>query len=153
LRIIDYLDIDSVRVGLEAEDKASTLDRMVGIALERKLVHNRKDLTRALHLREEVVSTGIGRGIAIPHADLPEIEAPKLILGIFPEGVDFDSLDDEPVHLVFLLLGTPRTPELHMKILARIARLSRDSDFTEGLPACRTVAEVLSILERVEARH
>jgi PTS system fructose-specific IIC component len=92
----------------------------------------------------------VGNGIAIPHADLPEIEAPRLCLGVFPEGVDFEALDEEPVYIVFLLLGTPRSPGLHMKILARIARLSKDAEFRRALRTARDPQEIVSALERIE---
>ena len=79
-------------------------------------------------------------------------EENDLALGVFPEGIDFDSVDEEPVTLVFLLLGTPRTPGLHMKILARIARLSKDPDF-EALETAGSGEEALLILNRIEARQ
>lgn len=134
-------------------DKASTLRRLVGLVVNRGLVESEGRLLEALRQREEVVSTGIGNGVAIPHADLPEVETPHLALGVFPEGVDFETLDEEPAYIVFLLIGTPRTPGLHMKILARIARLSKDEDFRAGLRAARNEEEVLDLLARIEARH
>lgn len=153
MRLLDYLDPECVCVGLESRDKTSTLNRMVDMVIKRGLVRDRGQLLESLHNREGVVSTGIGNGIAIPHADLPEIESPRLALGIFPHGVDFDALDEEPAYVVFLLLGTPRTPGLHMKILARIARLSKDSEFSSGLRSSRTPEDVLAFLEKIEARH
>lgn len=142
-----------MRSGLESGDKESTLKIMVDLVGEEGLIQDRKALMEALKHREEVVSTGIGNRVAIPHADLPEIEKPRLALGVFPKGVDFDSLDEEPVQVVFLLLGTPRTPGLHMKILARIARLSKDDDFTSGLCAAGDADGVLSRLRELEERH
>ena len=153
MKLLDYLNRECVKVGLEANDKDSALNLMVDLVVERQLVKDRGRLLEALRQREEVVSTGIGNNIAIPHADLPEIESPSLALGVFPDGVDFDSLDEEPVHLVFLLLGTPRTPGLHMKILARIARLSKDGAFSEGLRRARQPSELIEILEEIESRR
>jgi mannitol/fructose-specific phosphotransferase system IIA component (Ntr-type) len=153
LRLLDYLDPECVCVGLESQDKASTLDSMVDMVIKRGLVRDRRQLMESLQHREGVVSTGIGNGIAIPHADLPDIETPRLALGIFPKGVDFDALDEEPAYVVFLLLGTPRTPGLHMKILARIARLSKDAEFSRGLRSSRTAKDVLAFLEKIEAQH
>ena len=110
MRLTDYIDPSCVRAGLESRDKDSTLKTMVDLVGDEGLIGDRASLLDALKHREEVVSTGIGNRVAIPHADLPEIEKPRLALGVFPEGVDFDSLDEEPVQVVFLLLGTPRTP-------------------------------------------
>jgi mannitol/fructose-specific phosphotransferase system IIA component (Ntr-type) len=125
---------------------------MVDLVIRRELTRDRERLLLALRQRENVVSTGIGNGVAIPHADLPEIETPRLALGLFPDGVDFHALDEEPVHEIFLLLGTPRTPGLHMKILARIARLSKDAEFAD-LRRAATVEVALDILERIEDRR
>ena len=93
MRLLEYLEPECVCVGLESGDKTSTLERMVDLVIQQGLVKNRDQLMASLSHREEVVSTGIGNGIAIPHADLPEIESPRLALGIFPNGVDFDALD------------------------------------------------------------
>ena len=152
MHLIDHLDRGCVAVGLKAKDKTEALELLVDLAVRREIVRDPARLLAALQHREDVVSTGIGNGVAIPHADLPEIELPRLALGIFPDGVDFQALDEETVTVIFLLLGTPRTPGLHMKILARIARLSKDPEFAHLRRAERT-EDALAILERIEARR
>lgn len=152
MQLLDYLDPNCVAVNLEARDKESTLRRLVAMAVESGVVHDADALLAALRQREDVVSTGIGNGVAIPHADLPEIESPRLGLATIPGGVDFEALDEEPVFVVFLLLGTPRTPGLHMKILARIARLSKHEEFSVGLREAATTDQALDILRLVEAK-
>ena len=137
---------------LQGANKQEALSLLVDFVVKRELAHDAPRLLTALRQREDVVSTGIGNGVAIPHADLPEIETPRLALGIFPEGVEFQAIDEEPVSVVFLLLGTPRTPGLHMKILARIARLSKDPVFAE-LRGAGTPEEAIAVLERLEAGH
>jgi len=153
LQLLDYLDRDCICVDGTPGDKASTIKRLVGLVVRQGHVESEERLLEAIQHREDVVTTGIGNGVAIPHADLPEIEVPLLALGVFPEGVDFEALDEEPAYVVFLLIGTPRTPGLHMKILARIARLSKDEEFCSGLRAARSAQEVLDVLARIEARH
>jgi mannitol/fructose-specific phosphotransferase system IIA component (Ntr-type) len=153
LHLLDYLDTASVAVDLTADDKRSVVEKLVDLVIERGLVADRGHLLDAILRREDIVTTGIGGGIAIPHADLPEIAEPRLMLAVFPDGVDFEALDEEPVFVVFLLLGTPRTPGLHMKILARIARLGKDSELTAGLREAHSAGEALDLLARVEARH
>ena len=125
---------------------------MVDLVTKQGLVKDRDRLMASIKQREEVVSTGIGNSIAIPHADLPEIETPRLALGVFPDGVDFDALDEEPVYVIFLLLGTPRTPGLHMKILARIARLSKRDTFAKGLRQAVGPDQLLALLKETESR-
>lgn len=151
MQLHEFLAPERVLFDREARTKAETLDRLVDHVVRLGMVEDRSRLTEAILLREEIVTTGIGGGIAIPHADLPEVAAPVLFLGIFPQGVEFDSLDEDPVDLVFLLLGTPRTPDLHMKILARIARLSKAPTFRSGLCACRSGEEVQAFLRDLES--
>ena len=152
LHLLDYLNAEAIAVGLEHRTKREALELLVGLVEPRIPQLGRERLLEAILHRENVVSTGIGNHVAIPHADLPEIETPLLALGVFPDGIDFDSVDEEPVTLVFLLLGTPRSPGLHMKILARIARLSKDPEFEE-LERAASGEEVLGILSRIEGRQ
>ncbi len=153
MRLLDYLDRGCIGVGLPSAGKRETLEMLVDLVIAGGLARDRARLMEALRQREEVVSTGVGNGVAIPHADLAEIESPRLALGIFPDGVDFDALDEEPVYIAFVLLGTPRTPGLHMKILARIARLSKDPEFSPGLRNAKSPDEVLAVLDAIESRH
>jgi len=152
LHLLDYLNAEAIAVGLEQRTKREALDLLVGLIEQRIPQLGRERLLEAILHRENVVSTGIGNHVAIPHADLPEIETPLLALGVFPDGIDFDSVDEEPVTLVFLLLGTPRSPGLHMKILARIARLSKDPEFEE-LESAASGEEARHILSRIEGRQ
>lgn len=152
MRLLDYLDRGCVSVSLTPDGKEGTLRQLVDLVVASGMVDDPDRVIDALRRREEVVSTAIGNGIAIPHADLPEIETPRLGLGIVPEGVDFDALDEEPVFAIFLLLGTPKTPGLHMKILARIARLSKDPEFAD-LRRAESVEDACGILERIESRR
>ncbi len=150
MRLLDYLEPECVAVDLSAADKRSALRLVVDVAAGTGLVGDPDQLMQLLLNREGIVSTGIGNGLAIPHADIPNMSAPKLALGLFPKGVDFESLDEEPVFVIFLLLGTPRTPGLHMKILARIARLSKDPRFFTTLRKATNPAEAFELLESVE---
>lgn len=150
---MDYLRPEMIWVALDSDSKEDSLKGLVDRVVERQVVQEAGTLLEALWAREHIVTTGIGRGIAIPHADLPEITHPQLALGVYPAGVDFDALDDQLVHLVFMLLGTPRTPGLHMKILARIARLSKDPDLCQDLIKATEPHVAIEILRRTEQRH
>lgn len=153
MHLKDYINPRCVRVGLVSQSKETTLRLMVDLVVQEGLVADGERFLEAVRAREEVVSTGIGNGVAIPHADVPGIERPQLAVGVFPEGVDYDALDEEPVHVVFLLMGTVRTPGLHMRILALIARLCKDPDFARSLSRTERVEDVLSTLDRIESRH
>jgi mannitol/fructose-specific phosphotransferase system IIA component (Ntr-type) len=148
-----YLLPECIRIGLAGRVKQDALDALVDTVLATgALKLDRGALLRAVVHREEIVSTGIGKGIAIPHAHLPGVERPLVALGVFPGGLDFQAMDEEPVLLVFLLLGNPEDPGLHMRILARIARLGKDTDFVEGLCAAGSAQEAVAVIRAAESR-
>ena len=121
----------------------------VGVALTLEPDMEREVLLRALADREAVVTTGIGRGMAIPHADLPTVPDPMLCLGVFPQGVEFESLDEEPVSVMFLLLGTGREPKVHLQLLSDIARLSKEPRLLPRLLGANNEGGVLDFLQEV----
>ena len=147
--LLEHLRPEGIALDLEARTKPQALARMVDVALALEPGLNRSVLMEALAAREAVVTTGIGRGMAIPHADLPAVPKPMLCLGIFPAGVDFDSLDDEPVCAAFLLLGTGRDPNIHMQLLSDIAKLSKEPRLLPQFLAANTGAQVFDFLQEI----
>lgn len=107
----------------------------------------------ALLAREKVLSTGIGHGIAIPHAISSSIREPQVLLGISAEGADYQSMDGEPVHVFFVLLSPPDRASHHTRLLARIARLGRDPAFVEGLRGCSNPSEAIEYIASYERTH
>ena len=107
----------------------------------------------ALLAREKVLSTGIGHGIAIPHAISSSIREPQVLLGISAEGADYQSMDGEPVHVFFVLLSPPDRASHHTRLLARIARLGRDPAFVEGLRSCSNPSEAIEYIASYERTH
>ncbi len=90
----------------------------------------------AIMAREQLGSTGIGYGVAIPHCRIAGLTHPIIALARHPEGVDFDSIDGEPVHLVVMLLVPEESPSAHLELLARLARLLQKEDFRRKLMQC-----------------
>lgn len=110
----------------------------------------RDEACAAVVAREELRSTGIGSGVAVPHAQLPDLGEPLAALGVAPAGVDFDSADGQPVHLVVLLLSpTGQTPQ-RIATLAGIARLFRSADLRQALIDASSATEILAVLARAE---
>ena len=101
--------------------------------------------------REDVMSTGIGQGIALPHARLASITAMRLALVRYPRGVPFQALDDHPVTLAFGIIGPPQAADMHVKVLARIARLVRKPGAIAALLEATSPEGVLEILRENEA--
>jgi mannitol/fructose-specific phosphotransferase system IIA component (Ntr-type) len=105
----------------------------------------------SLIAREKVMSTGIGRGVAVPHAR--SMAAARTVLSIcrVPDGLDFHSLDGAPVELVFTLLGPPESAGLHVKLLGRIARLARHADFRREIRQATRPAEIIDLVAEHES--
>ena len=111
----------------------------------------RKDIVDAILKREAIESTGIGNGIAIPHARLKTLQQFSIILGLSKNGFDFDAIDKKPVHIVFLVLSQEEKKVLYIRILARLARLLNNSDFRKGLLKQNTPAEIIDFIKKYES--
>lgn len=101
-----------------------------------------------LHDREDVMSTGIGHGIAIPHARLAAVGEMRLALARYPHGVPFKSLDDQPVLLAFGVIGPPSETDRHVKLLARIARLVKQPGAVHAMLGAPTPEAVAAVLQQ-----
>ncbi len=145
-KIADLLDRPHVVPGLDAGDKASLLAelaRRAALALKR----DEPAIRDALEARERLGSTGVGRGVAIPHARLHGLAQPFGLFARIEPPIDFGAIDGQPVDLVFLLL-TPETGASHLPALAAISRLLRDADVARGL---RVAANARDIYETLTA--
>ncbi|MGL5520694.1 MAG: PTS sugar transporter subunit IIA, partial [Cetobacterium sp.] len=106
---------------------------------------------KALLERENLGSTGIGKGVAIPHAKTDAAESLTIAFGISREGVDFKSLDQEKVKIFFVFASPFKDSQIYLKVLARISRLIRDENFREKLLNCENAKEVLECIDKEEA--
>lgn len=153
MKLGDYLSAGQVVTDLEPGDVESVLRQLVDPLVRAGRVRDREAVIRALLERETLQSTGIGSGVAVPHAICDELEAPKLVLGLCPEGADFHSLDERPVHLFLMLLSPPDETRIHIKLLARVARLVRHSELVEELLEAGDPEDVVETVRDHERRH
>jgi len=127
------------------------LFRLFGEVLhERGLVSDPKVVETRLAEREHILSTGIGGGVAVPHAQIPGLGRLVMAASIHPGGLDYPALDDEPVRLVFCLLGDTNTTADHLAGLARLARLARSRQSLTELVAVRSGQQFVDVLVRLE---
>jgi fructose-specific phosphotransferase system IIA component len=146
----EILDPECVELSLRARRKEEALAELAGLLGAAGQIDDPDELTRALLTREKLTSTGIGEGIAIPHAMLAGLDDTLLAVGRKPEGLSFDSIDRKPVLLIFLLVGPPGRERTHLQLLSRLARLLRDPGFRDALMAAREPQEVLDLLQARE---
>ena len=146
MMIVDILSEDLIIPSLKGRTRDDVLAELV-----ERIVTTNGDIDGKLALtvlieRERIGSTGIGHGIAIPHAKLPNLQRAVACFARSPEGVEFGSLDGRPAHLFLTLLAPERGAGLHLKALARAARLFKDADFRERLLASDDTQKLWSVI-------
>ena len=151
--IIELLSLDRIVVdpdGAQAKDKAAAI-RILADSLASGVGQPAELVEEALQLREELGSTGVGGGVAIPHAYLADATTHRLSLLIVPTGVEFDSIDGEPSRILMGLVGPKSAAADHLRVLARLSRMLRDEGRRDQLIACTTPALVYECLGRMDA--
>jgi PTS system nitrogen regulatory IIA component len=153
MKITDILTLELVVPNLQGQSKIDVLRELASAITAKHREISTEDLTAALAERERLGSTAIGDGIAIPHG---KIRGVRQILGAFgrhPVGVDFESLDGRPTHLFFLLVAPEDSASLHLKALARVSRLFKNSAFRDHLLRARDAAEIFRLIVEEDSRY
>jgi PTS system fructose-specific IIC component/PTS system nitrogen regulatory IIA component len=135
---------------LRSNTKNEVFEEMVDCFCNVTRFHARDDILNALHEREAKMSTGIQNGIAIPHGKTPAVSSMFGILGVSKSGIDYDSLDGKPVHLVMMLLAPPVEAERHLHLLQRMANILRNPDFYKDVVNAGDEHQVYEILTKYE---
>ncbi|HCS52464.1 PTS sugar transporter subunit IIA [Rubinisphaera sp.] len=143
---------DSVITDLKVENKEDAIRKLVGSLRANGQISadNEESIVGAILKREELGSTGIGKGIAVPHTKHPSVDELIATIAIAPEGVDFASLDGEDVYILFLLISPPDRPGDHLRALETISRHLRNENFCSFLRQSRTPEEVLELLKEAD---
>jgi mannitol/fructose-specific phosphotransferase system IIA component (Ntr-type) len=147
----ELLSSPRVKVPLEATTKDEVLTELVDVLAADGCIHDRDEALRVVRERERVLSTGIGNGVALPHGKSDTCEALAMAAGVTAVPLEFDALDDEPVRLVFLLVGPETAAGLHIKALSRISRLVRQPALRERLVGASDREAFLEVLRKAEA--
>lgn len=126
--------------------KHDALDMLIDAVGANPAVTDVEAFRAAVYEREGIMSTGIGEGIAIPHVRIPEITEPTLGVGVAPDGVDFDTLDNKPVNVLVLFATPAGSDKEYLSLLAQVMLSLRDRELFDRLVACKTSAEVYDLL-------
>ena len=145
MRILDTLKEEAIISELDAADKKAVLEKLTGPVAKASGV-NQEEMVRVLLERERLGSTGIGGGIAIPHGKLKSLESLLVGFGRSRKGVDFEAIDGKPAHLFFLLMAPENSTDAHLRMLARISRLLKDSTFKQRLMAAGDRGELYMVI-------
>ncbi len=149
--LTEILKPDRVVVPLAARDKNGVIAELARVLVE-KTQAPLDEVLSAIEERESVLSTGIGFGVAIPHAKCPAVRELIMVGGVTAEPVPYDSIDGEPVSLFFMIVGPEASAGLHVKLLSRIARLVRRDGIRKQLVESRTPDDFYSTLLEAEER-
>ena len=150
MRITDLLDVRSISLNAAPADKSQTLDAAVSLMTRSGKINDEEAYRKQVYAREEESTTGIGEGIAIPHGKCDAVEKPGLAAMVIPGGVDFDSLDGEPVTLLFLIAAPNTEDNVHLDVLSKLSMMLMDEEFTKSLRAAKTPEEFLAIIDQAD---
>ncbi|MCF8111365.1 MAG: PTS sugar transporter subunit IIA [Desulfobacteraceae bacterium] len=149
MKILDYINKDTVLTDLESADKKGVIDELAEpVAKQTKVDH--REIVRVLIERERLGSTGIGQGIAIPHGKISQLDSLVLGFGLSRKGVNFEAIDGKPTYLFFLLLSPDNSTGLHLRILARISKLLKEESFKQKLMQAKTAQDVMETIRGVD---
>lgn len=152
MKFVDFVSRDAIRTSIDVDDKERVIRSMATALLEAGKISEdqHESIVEAILKREELGSTGIGRGVAVPHTKHPSVSELVGTVAVSEEGVDFDSLDGEKVHLLFLLVSPPDRPGDHLRALENISRQLRDETFCRFLKQSKTPGDVWQLLEEAD---
>ena len=151
MRITDLLDRRSISLDGAPTGKNDALDQMVELMARSGKINDIEGYRKQVYAREEESTTGIGEGIAIPHGKCDAVNQPGLAAMVVKNGVDFDSLDGEPVTLIFLIAAPNTEDNVHLDVLSKLSVLMMDEDFSNALRNAATVDEFLEIIDKADA--
>jgi len=141
-----------VKVPLEAKDKESAIIELLDLLDSNGQLKDRQAILDAVMTREKTRSTGIGSGIAIPHGKCKAVSELVMTMGIVPEGMDFESVDGNPVKIIILLVSPLDQTGPHIQALASISRLMLDDEFKSKLEQASSADEVYNLLQTKESK-
>ena len=153
MKIVDLIKRDMVVPALEATDKRGILEELAAYMARRHARIDRATLARVLIEREQLASTAIGEGVAIPHGKLASVGEIVACLGRAPSGVEFDSMDGLPTYLFFVLVAPESSTGAHLKALARISRVFKDPEFRRRLMAASDAESMYHVVADEDAKY
>jgi len=146
IKIADILDPACICLNMETKDKVSALNQMVELLALNGKVHDRATLATVILDRERLMSTGIGNGVALPHGKTNVVDRSMAALATLRTPIDFDALDDKPVSIILLLVGTEGNVGVHLRLLSRISRMVGSEQFRTSLLNTKSVENVITLL-------
>ena len=152
MKICGYLKENHIFLGLETGDKKDVLEAFISKLKERGVIEDAQMILDKLLERETLCSTGLEKGIAVPHTLTDQVDEPLLALAVVKKGMTYESVDQMPTYVLLLILGNTEKPGVQLKILAHICRLVKETDIVEKIRNVESPGEICRIFEEEEGK-
>ena len=149
MKILDFLSQERIIPNMKSRDKKGVIDELAQAVADTTSADN-AEIAKVLLEREQLGSTGIGDGIAIPHGRLNSIDSIVMGFGSSEQGIEYDAIDNNPVHIFFLLLTPENSTGGHLRVLAQISKLLKNKQFKTNLSNAKSIQEVLEIIQEAD---
>ena len=153
MKLIDVLNEKNIIVTLKGNNKVEVVKELIDRLKENGSIDDSDTILKAVMEREKIMTTGVGRGVAIPHCKIKECSQFSIALGLHPEGINYESIDHLPAKIIFLLIGPEDNPGMHIRLLSRISRLISRDALKEELLKCSDSGEIFNILQNEEKKY
>ncbi len=153
MNIISLLHTENVIPNLEAEDKLEVLNKLIDSLQSEVGDEELEAIRNAVLEREKIMSTGVGKGLAIPHGKAEGINGNHAAFAILKDPIDYEAVDDQPVKIIFLLVGPQSSNSMHIKMLSKISRLMNNTEFRDRLAECETAEQIIETFGEEEKAH
>jgi FRU: PTS system, Fru family, IIB component len=151
MKITELLDLKGIELNVSVSSKDEAINKLIDLMCATGKISDKDAYKEGILAREALTSTGIGEGIAIPHAQVGAVKAPGLAAMTVPDGVDYESLDGQPAHLFFMIAAPADGGSTHLQALAKLSALLMDEGFRKDLLNAKTPEEFLSMIDKKEA--
>ena len=148
-KISDYVKIETIELNLRAKNKKDVIKELHQNILKSNLVKDEELALKDLYSRENMGSTGIGKSVALPHAKTDAVDKMVITVGISRDGIEYDSIDNQPVHIFFMFLYPKADSNEYLRVLARISRWIREDDnFNQNILKAKTTEEIVELIKK-----
>jgi PTS system fructose-specific IIC component len=147
MKLSKFCEEDLMNFDLQGQTKADVIKEMVDLTAQSSLVRDREELLAAVFEREKLVTTGVGYGVAFPHAKTRAMKGIVIVFGRSEVGIDFEAMDKKPVHLLFMIAAPEDAIGAHLNVMARLSYIMKSEKNRERLMRAKTAGEVMLILD------
>lgn len=152
MNLSEVLNIECIEVKIQVDDKDDLLEKLMDLAIKSGKVIDKETALKEIYNREKIMSTGVGKGIALPHAKTDAVSDSIAVITTLKEGIDFDSIDDEEISIAMMILGKEKNVGNHLRLLSKISRYLNNDSFRLQIKNSKSSEEILNLfLEKEEA--